>query len=306
MIHVEALNFSYKNKKALNGLSLEVKSGSIFGLLGPNGSGKSTLFRILSTMLKPAQGSVSIDGIDISKVHEVRKKIGIVFQSASLDLKLNVKENLTHQGHLYGLHGSQLQNRIREVAQSLEIEDRLAEKVEGLSGGLKRRVELAKGLIHHPKVLLLDEPSTGLDPNARIEFWNHLKTLKEKQNITVLVTTHLMDEAEHCDELAIINEGKLVCSGDPDRLKRELGKDILEVVTENTQTLAGKIKEKFNLEPVSMNGTIQLEVEDGAKFVAKIAEAFPGTLESVTFRKPTLEDVFIHHTGKQFNGKNIQ
>lgn len=306
MIHVEKLNFSYKNKKALNGLSIEVKSGSIFGLLGPNGSGKSTLFRILSTMLKPERGSVSIDGIDISKVHEVRKKIGIVFQSASLDLKLSVKENLIHQGHLYGLHGAELQNRIREVAQSLEIEDRLEEKVERLSGGLKRRVELAKGLIHHPKVLLLDEPSTGLDPNARIELWNHLKVLKEKQTITVLVTTHLMDEAEHCDELAIINEGKLVCSGGPDRLKRELGKDILEVVTENTQTLTGKIKEKFNLEPVAMNGTIQLEVEDGAKFVAKIAEAFPGALESVTFRKPTLEDVFIHHTGKQFNGKNIQ
>jgi len=271
--------------------------------------GKTTLFRILSTSFAPTEGEVQAIGFDLKKsYHAVRSKLGVVFQSPSLDGKLTVRENLIHQGHLYGLKGAGLKNRVGEMLDRLGIRDREKVLVAKLSGGLKRRVELAKGLLHKPELLILDEPSTGLDPGARIDLWKYLSMLRERENVTVLVTTHLMEEAEQCDRVAILNHGKLIRLGEPDELKKEVGGDVVLVRTRNlrggglatTPAFIKKIEEKFNLTPIVTNGSLQIEHEHGARFVAQLVEAFPGEIESVTFRKPTLEDVFVHHTGHRF------
>ena len=215
-IELDGLSHNYGDRLALDNLSFAVQPAEIFGLLGPNGSGKTTLFRILSTLMVPTGGSARIQGFDVAREpNRARQQTGIVFQARSLDLKLTVLENLKHQGHLYGLRGETLKRRSAEVLQRVGLSDRAKDFVETLSGGMQRRVELAKGLIHSPAVLLLDEPSTGLDPGARRDMWQYLRTLRDQEGVSILVTTHLMEEAEHCDRLAILNEGKLVALGSP-------------------------------------------------------------------------------------------
>jgi ABC-2 type transport system ATP-binding protein len=301
IVEIQNIKHSYKTREALRDVSFSVERGEIFGLLGPNGSGKTTLFRILSTSLIPTHGKVSIDENRIPEDYSaIRKKIGVVFQSPSLDPKLTVYENLMHQAHLYGISGQSLKNRIAEMLGKLGLEDRAKDLVSTLSGGLKRRVELAKGLIHDPVLLILDEPSTGLDPGARIDLWTYLKNLRDQKGVSVLVTTHLMEEAEHCDRIAILNEGKLVSLGTPDELKRKIGGDVVIVRTNQNEILAAKIKAKFNVEVRITDQGVQIEHEKGHEFVTRLVEAFPGEIESVTYRKPSLEDVFVHETGHQF------
>ncbi len=301
MIEVNRLKFSYKTREALRDVNFSVARGEIFGLLGPNGGGKTTLFRILSTYFLPPSGQVSICGQDAVRERRlVRKKLGVVFQSPSLDGKLTVFENLIHQGHLYGLAGSALRSSVKEMLGRLGMEDRSKERVDKLSGGLKRRAELAKGLLHRPEVLILDEPSTGLDPGARIDLWKYLKNLRERENTTILVTTHLMEEAEHCDRLGILSHGQLVATGSPESLKQEIGGDVVIVTADDPTTLSRKIEEKFHVKSILMNGALQIEREKGARFITELVEAFPGMVNSVTFRKPTLEDVFVHRTGHKF------
>ncbi len=305
IIDIQNLSHTYKTRRALQGVSFSVVSGEIFGLLGPNGSGKTTLFRILATAFPPESGTVRIKNLDLEQqVRAIREKIGVVFQSPSLDPKLTVKENLTHQGHLYGLSGQELKKRSNEMLDRLGIQDRAGEKVEKLSGGLKRRVELAKAFLHRPEILILDEPSTGLDPGARIDLWRYLKMLREKEGVTVLVTTHLMDEAEHCDRLAILNEGRLVTVGSPETLKREIGGDVLHVKTREAEWLASQIEQRFKTKAIIVDGELQIEHPKGHRFVTELVEAFPGKIDSITFRKPTLEDVFVHKTGHQFWSKD--
>ena len=303
MVEIENLHHSYKDREVLKGISFSVSRGEIFGLLGPNGSGKTTLFRILATAFPPASGKAQINGLDISRTKLIREKIGVVFQSPSLDAKLTVCENLMHQGHLYGLWGKDLKKRSAELMERLGIDDRAKDLAGKLSGGLKRRVELAKGLLHNPPLLILDEPSTGLDPGARIDLWKYLKNLREQNNVTVLVTTHLMEEAGHCDRIAILNEGKVAGLGPPESLKREIGGDVLLVKTRDARILSEKIKERFHLAVLVMGDTVQIEHDHGAQFATRLVESFPGEIESVTFRKPTLEDVFIHRTGHRFWGE---
>src|SRR5262249_27972973 len=202
----------------------DVGAGGWFGLLGRKGSGKTTMFRILSTLMVPVGGRAFILGHDAAREpSRLRREIGVVFQSQSIDLKLTASENLRHQGHLYGLRGRELSTRIRTVLERVGLADRAKDRAETFSGGMQRRLELAKGLLHGPKVLLLDEPTTGLDPGARRDVWQYLRILREQEQVTVLVTTHLMEEAERCDRLAILNEGKLVALGTPGELKREIG-----------------------------------------------------------------------------------
>ncbi len=227
-IVLDGLTHNYGDRLALDRLSFDVKAGEIFGLLGPNGSGKTTLFRILSTLMTPTGGNASIQGFDVAREpNKVRQQIGIVFQARSVDLKLTVAENLKHQGNLYGLSGARLKSRIDDVLGRVGLLDRKGDFVETLSGGMQRRVELAKGLIHSPSILLLDEPSTGLDPGARRDLWQYLETLRDEEGVAILVTTHLMEEAEHCDRLAILNEGKLVALGSPFDLKSQIGGDVV-------------------------------------------------------------------------------
>jgi len=303
-IVLEGLTHSYGELLALDRFSFELHAAEIFGLLGPNGSGKTTLFRILSTLMTPTAGRAAIQGFDVAREpNKVRQQIGIVFQARSLDLKLTVAENLKHQGHLYGLSGAPLKSRIQQVLNRVGLLDRARDFVETLSGGMQRRVELAKGLIHSPAILLLDEPTTGLDPGARRDLWQYLQTLRDEEGVAVLVTTHLMEEAEHCDRLAILNEGKLVALGSPVVLKSQIGGDIVLFETRNpeaAQTLSLRLNQRFAVEATLLGNSVRMEHRDGHRFVAPVVEAFPGMIEAVSVSKPSLEDVFIRRTGHRF------
>lgn len=309
-IQLDGVTHDYGSRLALDRLSFSVGEAEIFGLLGPNGSGKTTLFRILSTLMVPTGGAALIRGFDAGREpNKVRQQTGIVFQARSVDIKLTVAENLKHQGHLYGLRGAPLKARIADVLLRVGLLDRANETVETLSGGQQRRVELAKGLIHSPSVLLLDEPSTGLDPGARRDLWEYLRRLRDEEGVTVLVTTHLMEEAEHCDRLAILNEGKLVALGSPAELKAQIGGDIVTFETagpEEAAQLAREIAQRFGVEAAVLDKAIRVEREEGHRFLTAVVEAFPGRVDGVSVARPSLEDVFIDRTGHRFWNENAQ
>jgi ABC-2 type transport system ATP-binding protein len=301
IIAVRDLVHRYQDRTALNGVSFDVRPAELFGLLGPNGSGKTTLFRVLSTLMIPTSGSATIAGIDaVREPGALRRHIGVVFQAQSIDVKLTAYENLWHQGHLYGLRGSELKTRIAEILARVGLLDRRNDRVETFSGGMQRRIELAKGLLHHPEVLLLDEPTTGLDPGARHDLWQYLQILRDEEHVSILVTTHLMEEAERCDRLAILNEGNLVALGTPEELTHEIGGDVILLEARDPQSLADRIRIKFQVDATVMNERVRLEIENGHHFVPEVVEAFPGEIESLSVSKPTLEDVFIHRTGHRF------
>jgi len=301
VISVQDLVHRYGDRSALNGVSFDVRPAELFGLLGPNGSGKTTLFRILSTLMIPVAGRALILGFDAAREpNDLRRYIGVVFQAQSIDIKLTAAENLRHQGHLYGLHGGALKSRIKEMLARVGLADRAREKAETFSGGMQRRLELAKGLLHHPSVLLLDEPTTGLDPGARRDLWQYLQILRDEEKVTVIVTTHLMEEAEHCDRLAILNEGKLVALGTPAELKHEIGGDVILLDTRDPEALAEKIRSRFEVDAQVLDGQVRLERENGHRFITDVVETFPGEIEAISVSKPTLEDVFIHRTGHKF------
>lgn len=301
VISVQDIFHRYENRTALNGVSFDVRPAELFGLLGPNGSGKTTLFRILSTLMLPSAGRALIMGHDAARdPNELRRQIGVVFQAQSIDVKLSASENLRHQGHLYGLHGAALKARIREMLGRVALADRANERAETFSGGMQRRLELAKGLLHHPSVLLLDEPTTGLDPGARRDLWQYLAILRDQERVSILVTTHLMEEAERCDRLAILNEGKLVALGTPTELKREIGGDVILLDARDAESLARQIEAGFPVQAQVIGGKVRIERENGHRFITDVVEAFPGEIEAVSVSKPTLEDVFIHRTGHRF------
>jgi ABC-2 type transport system ATP-binding protein len=298
IVAVENLTHRYGERVALSGVSFTVKEGEIFGLLGPNGGGKSTLFRILSTLMAPTQGKASICGHDVDRESAaVRRRIGVVFQSQSLDKKLTVEENLRGQGHLHGLSGAALRERIEKVLGRLSLSDRRGDLVEVLSGGLRRRVEIAKGLLHQPSVLLMDEASTGLDPGARRELWQYILELREREGVTVLLTSHILDEADRCDRLALLHEGKLVAEGSPAELKSKIGGDVVTLETPDPTVLSEKIASRFHVRPATVDGTLRVEIDNGHRFITEVVEAFPGAIDSVALHKPTLEDVFLQETG---------
>lgn len=300
-IRIEDLRHNYGNRAALKGVSFDVKPGEIFGLLGPNGSGKTTLFRILSTLMLPTSGRAMIAGFDAAgQPDEVRRRIGVVFQSQSIDVKLTAAENLWHQGHLYGLRGKLLHERIHEMLQRVGLAERSKEKVETFSGGMQRRVELAKGLIHRPGVLLLDEPTTGLDPGARRDLWQYLNELRLQERVSVIITTHLMEEAERCDRLAILNLGEVVALGTPAELRSQIGGDVIVLEAVQPASLAARIEQKFNIAATVLDDKVRMEREEGHRFITDVVEAFPGEIQSISVSKPTLEDVFIDRTGHRF------
>ena len=300
-IAVEGLTHRYGDRVALNGVSFNVEEAQVFGLLGPNGSGKTTLFRILSTLISPSGGDARICGWSIaSSPREVRKNIGVVFQEKSVDVKLTAAENLMHQGHLYGLRGASLKTRIAQMLERVGLSDRANDKVETFSGGMLRRVEIAKGLMHHPAVLLLDEPTTGLDPGARIDLWQYLRLLREEEGITVLVTTHLMEEAERCDRLAILAEGRVAGLGTPAELKNAIGGDVVVFDVGDPEVMKQKIEQRFKVKSAVVAGRLRLTHDHGHRFAAEVAEAFPGEILGASVSKPSLEDVFIERTGHRF------
>lgn len=298
---IDGLSFRYKERAALDGVSFGVNKGEIFGLLGPNGSGKTTLFRILSTLIPPQKGTARIFGKDVkTETDAVRREIGVVFQAPSLDKKLTAAENLRHQGHLYGLSGAELSKRIGEMLSRVGMSDRSNDLTEKMSGGQRRRVELAKGLLHRPKLMLLDEPSTGLDPGARRDLMAYLKELSECDGVTSLLTTHLMEEAEQCSRLAVMREGKLVALDTPEALKGTIGGHVVSIKVKDPQGAAVRLSERLQVKAQVVEETIRVEHPDGHRFVALVVEAFPGEIDSISVSKPTLEDVFVHLTGHRF------
>jgi ABC-2 type transport system ATP-binding protein len=308
VISVQNVVHRYENRSALNGVSFDVRPAELFGLLGPNGSGKTTLFRILSTLMIPTGGRAVVMGFDVAtEPAQLRRQIGVVFQAQSVDPKLTAFENLWHQGHLYGLRGSALKKRVQEILGRVGLADRAKERVETFSGGMQRRIELAKGLLHHPGVLLLDEPTTGLDPGARRDLWQYLQILRDEEHVSVLVTTHLMEEAERCDRLAILNEGNLVALGTPAELKSEIGGDVITLdATRDAGLLAERIRARFQLETTVLENQVRMEQKEGHRFVTDVVEAFPGEIQAISVSKPALEDVFIHRTGHKFWSENNQ
>lgn len=233
IVQISNLTHAYGQRIAVSNLSLQVNRGEIFGFLGPNGSGKTTLFRILSTLIPAPPGTVRMFGLDVAtEMNAIRKRIGVVFQSPSLDKQLTAEENLRHHGHLYGIRGQELEDRMRTLLTRVDLLDRAEERVEGFSGGMRRRVELAKGLLNRPEILLLDEPSTGLDPGARIDLWRTLRDI-QASGVTILVTTHLMDEADRCSRLAIMTAGKLMACDTPAAMKERIGGDVITICSSN-------------------------------------------------------------------------
>jgi ABC-2 type transport system ATP-binding protein len=302
VIEVDNLTYQYGSKTALDGLSFAVGKGEIFGFLGPNGGGKTTTFKVLSTLFACRPGQVKMFGLDLARdLMAIRRKMGIVFQLPALDKMLKVRENLEHQGHLYGLSGKELQRRIDRDLERLSLTGRSKDRVKTLSGGLQRRVELAKALLNDPELMILDEPSTGLDPAARKEFWGHLENLRQAQGMTVLVTTHYLEEADRCDRLLILDQGKKVALGKPEELKAQIGGEVLRVRAKNPEGLMAAIAGKLQVKPLLVGGLIQVERPKAYLLVAPLLEAFPDQVLSLTLGLPTLEDVFIHKTGRRFS-----
>jgi ABC-2 type transport system ATP-binding protein len=298
MVRVRGLGRRFGERVALAGVSFDLPAGARLALLGPNGSGKSTLLRTLATLLRPTEGEAWVDGHDVVReAMAVRRCLGTAFQSPSLDGKLTVRENLRFQGWLYGLSGAALRARMEEVLERLALLERAADRVETLSGGLKRRVELAKTLLHRPRLLLLDEPSTGLDPAARIGFWEVLAECQRGQGLTVIVATHLLDEAERCGQVALLDEGRLIALDTPSALKARVGGPVLTVQASAPARLAELIREHYGNPAAMVNGTVRLGAGAGLELAERLMRELPGEVLAVRLGRPSLEDAFLALTG---------
>jgi ABC-2 type transport system ATP-binding protein len=313
-VEARGLRYSYPGKRrtpprlALAGVDFQVGAGEIFGFLGPNGGGKTTLFRILATLARPEAGEIRVFGADLAReAREVRRRLGVVFQNPSLDLQLTVRENLVHQGHLYSLSGRELAGRIDAAVERFGLGERGGQKTLELSGGLRRRVEIAKALLHRPRLLLLDEPSTGLDPGARRDLWATLEALRG-EGVTVLLTTHFMEEGDRCDRLVLLDRGTIVAEGSPAALKGEIGGDVITLTAPDPEALARHITAGFpGLEPVLREGAVRLHHERGPELVAQLAASLLGgtdSIDSITVARPSLEDVFLLRTGHRLYGED--
>jgi ABC-2 type transport system ATP-binding protein len=312
-LSVRGLRYEYPStgkgrpaRLALRGISFEVQAGDFHCVLGPNGSGKSTLFRILSTASLPPPGVVSVFGGDIGSVDlgAVRASIGVVFQSPALDKKLTVTENLTCHGKLYGLSSRVIAERSADLLGRLSLSDRASDPVETLSGGLQRRVELAKALLHGPKILLMDEPTTGLDPSARIEFLSLLRTYRREAGTTIVYTTHILDEAEECDGLIILDGGAIVAYGTPAALRAEVGRELIILKAKDPVALAAALSAKYTLPVYRADDTVRVECEDAPTLLPELLRAFGGDVDMVQLSRPSIEDVYIKKTGHLFRETN--
>jgi len=300
-VEIAHLSHRYGEREAIRDLSLSVAPREIMAMLGPNGSGKTTVFRILSTLIPPQQGEVRILGYDLRReVEAIRAHLGVVFQAPSVDKKLTVMENIIHYGRLYGLGGRDLRSRAVEMLARLGLTERQHELVERLSGGLRRRVELAQGMLHRPRLLLLDEPSTGLDPGARSDLWQYLQMIRADDGVTVILTTHLLEEADRADRIAILHRGQIAALDTPAALQAAVGGDAITIRTRSPESLAAEISQRYHLEPMVVDGSVRLEQPDGHLWIPRLFEAFSDRIESITLGRPTLEDVFIHVTGHRF------
>lgn len=300
IIHVERLKRNFGKVEAVKGISFDVFPGEIFGFLGPNGAGKSTTINMLCTLLKPTAGSASIAGYDLNHHRsQVRESIGLIFQDPSLDDRLTADENLRFHATVYGLPSSISQERREEMLKMVDLWDRKDTQVRTFSGGMKRRLEIARGLLHYPRVLFLDEPTIGLDPQTRLHLWTYILNLRQQKQITMFMTTHYMDEAEYCDRIAIIDHGTIVALDTPANLKSMVGGDVIRLRTSEKATASQQIKEHFGVQPREDKGELVFEIADGEEFVPRIVETVSARIASISVRRPTLDDVFIKLTGHE-------
>ncbi|MDL4841056.1 ATP-binding cassette domain-containing protein [Aquibacillus rhizosphaerae] len=307
IVEVSGLKKRYKDFEAVKGVDLYVKEGEIFGFLGPNGAGKSTTINMLSTIIKPSEGMAKVNGYDnVTEKNKVRASIGLIFQESTLDEKLTANENLMLHCKFYGIEKQKREERIQEVLQIVDLTDRRSDIVETFSGGMKRRLEIARGLLHYPKVLFLDEPTVGLDPQTRAHIWEYILKLKEKAGITIFLTTHYMDEAEICDRVAVMDNGQLIALDTPEQLKSNVGGDIIEVSTEDNQTAKKIIEDTYQTEVTEMeNNLLSFQVSKGSEFLVEFVKQFDIPLTSVNLRRPTLNDVFLHLTGREIREETV-
>src|SRR5699024_1295012 len=301
LIEVHNLNKRYKSFQAVNNSSFYIEQGEIFGFLGPNGAGKSTTINILSTMLQPTSGTVTINGYDVIKQqNRVRESIGIIFQQNTLDEKLTAKENLMLHCKFYGVPRATRKHRIDEVLEIVDLQESINTLVEKFSGGMQRRLEIPRGLLHYPKVLFLDEPTVGLDPQTRAHVWDYILKLKEKENITMFLTTHYLDEAEISDRIAIMDHGELIAVDPPKRLKQQIGGDIIEITTSDNEAAMKEIRDNINVVELSLkDDVIYCKVENSDALVSDFIKTLKTPLDGLDIRKPTLNDVFLSVTGRE-------
>jgi ABC-2 type transport system ATP-binding protein len=305
---IKAKNLSKKFGKleAVKDVSFEVQLGEIFGFLGPNGAGKTTTINILCTLLAPTSGEAVVNGFNIIKERDkVRASIGLVFQDPTLDDYLTAEQNLRFHAYAYSIPKATLEPRMKELLEMVELWDRRKEKIDTYSGGMKRRLEIARGLLHHPKLLFLDEPTLGLDPQTRSRIWTHIKELRKRENLAIFMTTHYMDEAENCDRIAVIDYGAIVALDTPDKLKDDFGGDVVTIKTEDNDKAESLLKEQYQLQPNQENGLIRFTVQHGEEFLPGFVSGFPLRLLSVGLRRPTLEDVFLKLTGRAIREQEV-
>jgi ABC-2 type transport system ATP-binding protein len=306
IIQVENLRKKYGAIKAVDGISFSVKRGEIFGFLGPNGAGKTTTINILCTLVQPSSGVSYINGFNVvSKPEQVRNSIGLVFQETTLDNHLTAEENLYLHAMLYGVSKKEFTQRKIEVLKLCELWDRRKARVEFFSGGMKRRLEIARSLINQPKLLFLDEPTIGLDPQTRKKIWDYIFNVRKKKDITIFLTTQYLNEAESCDRVAIIDHGKIIALDTPENLKKMIGGDIITIKTEDNEKAEEEFKQKFPQYTIKRIGKeLKIEVDKGSEFLPILVESLPSRIVSMELRRPTLEDVFLELTGRQIRENN--
>jgi len=304
IIDIKNLNKKFDDLVAVDNISLEIKDGEIFGLLGPNGAGKTTTISMLSTILTPTSGSATVNGYDIVKdTNNVRKSIGIVFQDPSLDIELTGRENMDFHGRLYGMNGEVRAKKIEEALKLVELESFADKIVKTYSGGMKRRLEIGRGLIHEPNILFLDEPTIGLDPQTRRKLWDYIKNLNKEKKMTMILTTHYMEEADFlCDRIAIIDNGKIIALDTAEKLKGVIGGDVITLETSHAHKLKELLEKTDYIKEVkTFDNKLNVTVDNGSVAIPKIIEMAQKNsinINSVSLKRPSLEDVFIHYTGR--------
>ncbi len=307
IITVNNLTKSFKSLTAVDNISFSVNEGEVFGFLGPNGAGKTTTINILCTLLSPTSGSAEISGYDcVKNPDNVRTTIGLIFQDTTLDTGLTAYENLKFHAYLYNLDRKLTERRIDEMLEVVELQARKNDVIKNFSGGMKRRLEIARGLLHYPRVLFLDEPTLGLDPQTRNTIWDFINALRKKEKITVFMTTHYMEEAENCDRIAIIDHGRIIALDTPARLKDMVHGDIIHLVTANNELAVQEIQKAFGKTARVENGGLSLEAEKGDEFIPKLIQMLSVKTLSVGLKKPTLNDVFLRLTGRTIRDEGFQ
>jgi len=306
IIEVDGLAKHFGEIEAVKGVTFGVEPGEIFGFLGPNGAGKTTTINMLCTLIAPSAGSARVNGFDVRHERsEVRRSIGLVFQQTTLDEYLSAEQNLRFHAYAYGIPADLREQRMTELLAMVDLTDRRKGDVRKYSGGMKRRLEIARGLLHHPKVLFLDEPTLGLDPQTRRLIWDYLRALREQEGLTIFLTTHYMDEAEHSDRIAVIDHGRIVGLDTPNGLKRSVGGDLVTIAAADNQAAAIEIGERYGTEAAVRDGTVSFTVSHGPELLPEFIRTFSQPLASVTVRQPTLDDVFLHLTGREIRDSEL-